>query len=682
MTRVACLSLVTLLLSLEWITIPTAHAEEMPDNPFAMSLEQLMQVEIIGATLTEKSLKNVPAAVTVFSREEIRRLGMDYLHELLDLVPGYQGQRYSDMSTGANYSSRGRRQGANSREVLLLLDGRPMNDPRTGGPASGSRIPLGQIERVEIIRGPGSAIYGSNAFTGVINVITVDNENQLALTTGTDNRQQGELHLSGRRGDWYARLFAHGIYEGGQDYTVHDTHSPALITTDDPARGGDFDLAVGQGNTRLSLLHRAIGSDDFYTFELLSNDLNSADSRDTLLTLEHSWNWRPDLSTHILLGHRETTVKMTSQLTPAGALAAISTPAGDAPLVAESRVQSQAQYLKIDNNWILDRAGSIQGGVEWRREDETEARARNNFDLAEYTTLVNGTRPPPIRYYGDLDHSTQIGSEDERNLLGLYAQYQRPLWQQAELTVGVRYDKYDAINGILSPRVGLVQQLTPVHSLKLLYGEAFRAPTLAETGLLNNPLQVGNPDLDHETIQTWDAIWMAQWQKLGLTLGWFHNHIEAPIAQKIVNHINTLVNLDEQETSQGIEIEASLQLSAPWLIRATFTRLTELPDSALREADTLGSIMINYERRAWNFNLICIYHGEREMFSGNDILSLDEYWLVNGKLCYQYNQDWQLFFQGKNLLDEDHATTAQGDHLVEGIQGRGRELGLGVIWKF
>jgi len=241
MARILFLSLITLLLSLEsTIILPADAAEDVRDNPFAMSLEQLMQVEITGATLTEKSLKNVPAAVTVFTREEISRLGMDYLHELLNLVPGYQSQRSSDMSTASNYSSRGRRQGANSREVLLLLDGRPMNDARTGGPVSGMRVPLGQIERVEIIRGPGSAIYGSNAFTGIINVITAHDENQASLTTGTDNQQQAELHLSQKSGDWYARLFAHGVYEGGQDYTVHDTFTPSFITTEDPARGGDL----------------------------------------------------------------------------------------------------------------------------------------------------------------------------------------------------------------------------------------------------------------------------------------------------------------------------------------------------------------------------------------------------------------------------------------------------------
>ncbi|MDP3695876.1 MAG: TonB-dependent receptor, partial [Desulfocapsaceae bacterium] len=600
MTRIFFLSFVTLLLPFCEASITLADTtEDVQNNPFAMSLEQLMQVEITGATLTEKSLKNVPAAVTVFTHAEISRLGMDYLHELLNLVPGYQSQRYSDMSTGSNYSSRGRRQGANSREVLLLLDGRPMNDPRTGGPISGMRVPLGQIDRVEIIRGPGSAIYGSNAFTGVINIITVKNENQATISTGTDNRQEGELHLSHQSDDWHSRLYAHGAYDGGQDYTVRDTFSASSIRTTDPSRGGDIDLAIGHNNTLLSLFHSQISTDDFYIIELLSNGFNTARSRDTLLTLEQSWNWHKDLTTHLLLGHRESDVMMNNQITPAGALAFTSDPPSSDPLLAKSSFKSKAQYLQLNNDWTLNKSNSIQCGLEWRNEDETEARAYNNFDLAKLTALMNGELASPVSYYGNFDHFTQIGSEEDRDVLGLYAQYQRPLWQQAELTMGARYDKYSDINGILSPRLAVVQQLTATHTLKLLYGEAFRAPTQAETGLLNNPLQVGNPDLDHETIQTWDLIWISQWQKLGLNLGWFHNRINNPIAQQIVNTINTYVNLDEKETSQGLEMEANLQVSPQWLLRATVTRLTELPDSAFREADTLGSFMINYEKNAW-----------------------------------------------------------------------------------
>jgi outer membrane receptor protein involved in Fe transport len=677
------LSVIILLAFLLGISIPGANAEEVdPENPFTMSLAQLMQVEITGATLTEKSLKNVPAAVTVFTREEIRRLGMDYLHELLNLVPGYQSQRYSDMSTGSYYSSRGRRQGPNSREVLLLLDGRPMNDPRTNGPAFGTRLPLGQIERVEIIRGPGSAIYGSNAFTGVINVITISDENQATLSAGTDNLQQGEIHLSGRNDEWYAKLFAHGAHEGGQDYTVPDPYGAGFLTTSDPARSGDFDMTIGHGKTKLSLLHRQVSTDDFYTAELLANGFNEASSKDTLVTLEQSWNWNPNFTSHLMLGYRQNDVTANIQVTAPGALQAISSPSSDEPLLSRSNLKSDAQYLKIDNNWDLDGNSSLQGGMELRRDVEVEASSHTNYDLAQFSAIMKGQATPPVSYYGTLDNVTQVGTEENRNMVGLYSQYQRPLWEEAELTLGVRYDKYNGIDGMLSPRAALVQQLNPIHSLKLLYGEAFRAPTLAETGLLNNPIISSNPDLKNESIQTWDLIWIAQWQKLGLNFGGFHNHIKDPIALKNVNNIRTYANLDEDDTSQGLEFETSYQISPPWLLRATLTRFLQLPDSALREAKTLGSLMVNYEKDLWNFNLVGVYHGQRDMYSGSSILTLDDYWVVNGKICYQVSKKWLLFTQAKNLLNEDYQTTVWGNGLEEGIPNRGRELALGVTWKF
>jgi iron complex outermembrane receptor protein len=351
-------------------------------------------------------------------------------------------------------------------------------------------------------------------------------------------------------------------------------------------------------------------------------------------------------------------------------------------LLSKSSLKSDAQYLKIDNNWELNGNSSLQGGVEFRRDSEIEALSHSNYDLAQFTALIKGQATPPVSYYGTLDNTTRVGTDENQNMFGLYSQYQRSLWEDAELTLGTRYDKYNAITGVFSPRAAVVQQLNPIHSLKLLYGEAFRAPTLAETGFINHPLLTSNPDLKHESIRTWDLIWMAQWRKIGLNLGGFHNHIKDPIAQKRVNNISTYTNLDEDETSQGLEFETSYQISPPWLLRATLTRFLQLPESALREAKTLGSLMVNYEKDLWNFNLVGVYHGQRDMFSESSILTLDDYWVVSGKICYQVSKKWLIFTQAKNLLNEDYQTTAWGNGLEEGIPNRGRELALGVTWKF
>ncbi len=154
------------------ITAPV-YSQDNLDHLFVMSLEDLLKVKVRGSTLTDESIRDVPGAVSVFTHDQIQRMGFDYLHELLNLVPGYQSQRTGNFTQNYAYSSRGRRNETQAKEILVIMDGRTLNDSRTS--SANMTLPLillEQIERVEIIRGPGSAIYGSSAFTGVINIVT------------------------------------------------------------------------------------------------------------------------------------------------------------------------------------------------------------------------------------------------------------------------------------------------------------------------------------------------------------------------------------------------------------------------------------------------------------------------------------------------------------------------------
>ena len=100
-------------------------------NLFSMPLKSLLQVRIHGSTLTDESLKTVPSAVTVFTHNEIQRMGLDYLDELMNLVPGFQSYRSSSSSLVAPFSARGRRIGDAGAEILVLVNGQRLEDPRS-----------------------------------------------------------------------------------------------------------------------------------------------------------------------------------------------------------------------------------------------------------------------------------------------------------------------------------------------------------------------------------------------------------------------------------------------------------------------------------------------------------------------------------------------------------------------
>jgi outer membrane receptor protein involved in Fe transport len=110
--------------------------------------------------------------------------------------------------------------------------------------------------------------------------------------------------------------------------------------------------------------------------------------------------------------------------------------------------------------------------------------------------------------------------------------------------------------------------------------------------------------------------------------------------------------------------------------------INEKPELAFSEAEQAGSATINYQQTKWNANLIVSYADKRQMANGNQRITLDSYWLLSGKLQYNFTSQLGAFIQAKNLLDDEYLTPATGSSLTEGVPNRGRELLSGISWKF
>jgi len=315
-------------------------------------------------------------------------------------------------------------------------------------------------------------------------------------------------------------------------------------------------------------------------------------------------------------------------------------------------------------------------GVEFRYIDAPETAAVSNYDLAD---LANGNLP--IRYSGSLTSKTPVQAASTRNIIGVYTQYQQLIFDRTQMTLGLRYDDYSGIGHEFSPRLGLVQTLNPNHSLKLLYGQAFRAPTESELGLLNNPLTLGNQNLKPETVQSWDLIWLGQWAHSSFSLGYFENHFKNSIIQEDVGGGLTQFKNADQGPSKGFEFELSHELNKHWLLRASYTNFTVTPELSA-EADQFASLMVNYQHSEWNANLIATYFDQRMTLINGDSVALDAYWQVFGKLIYNFTENLQPYLQLKNLLDENYQTPNASQKLTVGTANRGREVLAGLVWKY
>jgi len=656
-------------------------AEDSFDDILSLSLEELLQIKITGSTLTQENRQTVPAAVTVFTHEELKGMGLDYLDELANLVPGFQSYRAAGSAVESPISSRGRRISVVAAEILVMVDGQRVDGPRSSGMAIVlPKFSLKNIQRVEFIRGPGGAVYGSNAMMGIINIVTRSNINQLSLSYGSFNRQQMNLNYSQQDGDFQLDIFAQVDTDNGEDYQLADTFSSNQITTRDPRTLGDFSVKLSWKKTQLRLQHNQFSVQDFYELDGLSNSFNQRHGRLDAFSIKQSFDWQ-SINSWLQLDYKQSNVNLSTQFTAPGFLTQISTPSSSDALFVQADFDDYTESrLQWHNSATLDQDSVLQFGVEARYINAPQANTKNNFDLGD---LANGLFP--VRYYGDFVSTTPVQSQSKRNIFGLYAQYQRQLFVDTQLTLGARYDDFNKIGSQLSPRIGLVHQLNKQHSIKLLYGEAFRAPSESELNLQNNPVLLGNPDLDPETVKSWDLIWVGQWLDNAVSLGYFENHFSDAIIQ-----MPTDVGIPRYENvgqglTRGFELELSKQFNKNWLILANYTNIIDKPDISYREASQLASLIINYQQGNWNANLVATWYNQRELAAtdlNNQRIPLDGNRLFYGKLSYDFKYDWQGYIQIKNLSDKQYNSPALGAFLTEGVANRGREILVGANWRF
>ena len=141
------------------------------DDFFAMSPAELAATPVVTiATGTPKPIFQSAAVTSVITAEQIKSMGATELHEVLETVPGVHAS-LQENNYDYNYSMRGIRNTENS-QVLMLLNGTRITTPFRGTLMTGTELPIEAIQQVEVIRGPGSALYGADAFAGVINIIT------------------------------------------------------------------------------------------------------------------------------------------------------------------------------------------------------------------------------------------------------------------------------------------------------------------------------------------------------------------------------------------------------------------------------------------------------------------------------------------------------------------------------
>lgn len=671
-----------LLISMLWVctVIPaTLLAAEDPevDPVFSMSLEDLMDAPIIGSTHTEESLISVPSSATVYNYDEIEKMGVKNLEELMNYVPGFSSRRSSDSGYTYTPTVRGKRSTTSGKEILVLMDGQRLNSDFSGGTfVANHLIPLGNVERVEFLRGSTSSLYGSNAFMGVINIITTKDRNKVGMSAGTDNAYDPYVNYSYRKDDFGISAYGMISSYGGEDYQNLYNPISARTDTSDPFERKEIYLNGNYKRLNIIANYHTIDESKFYALGNIADQQNLRDVDSGFFRISYDGTGQTMFNTKVSGGYIIEDSDWNFQFSPGGIYAT-----NPAPLLLQTTITTKELSLDIINTVNVDQ-DNLVFGAEYRRPETDTAQAGFNG------AVNNFSDPRKNIYYDGAYQYVAVSQEDAREIYALFGQYQYHFAENFVLTAGLRFDHYSDFGNATSPRLGLVYNTHAANrALKLLYSEAFRAPARDERDVVNNPVLIGNPDLQPEIAKTIEGIWIERFASTSLTTTLFYTRIDDVIGDGFITtptgQQRTWANV-RSDTFSGLEFEVLSDIGSDFFIRGGLSLVTQQPDELFRYVEETASLAINWNPNRWNINLSGIYQGSSgNAFGSNDnVTELDGYIIINSKVAYQWNKGLSLYVQATNLFNEEYLTPTEDVSNPDGIPGQGQRFFAGIDFSF
>ncbi len=461
----------------------TAVAQQGAKDLSQASLEELTNIQVYSASKHLQSEREAPSSVTVVTADEIQKYGYRNLADILRSVPGFY-VTYDRAYTFVGVRGFGRLGDWNSR-ILLLIDGHRTNNNILGQAMLGNEflVDVDMIERVEIVRGPSSSLYGASAFFAVINVITRTDKQvkgwELAFQPGSFGTYEGRATY-GQQLHGVGLVLSGTFYDSqGQNLFFPEFNSPA--TNNGIAVNGDYEsykhiLATitfhgftlqGLFSTRDKVVPTAYFGAVFND----PRDLNVDSHQYVNLGYQHVLGkWLLDAQT----GYDQARLQGPVPVAPAG---------GGGPIALDT--------YSFRGNWWT-------GEVKVSR----DLFERNHVTLG--SEVIDNVRQDQ----GDLLNPPNVFAAEPNGSLiaALYAQDEFAITRRFTLNAGLRYDHYSTFGGTVNPRLGLIIRAAAKTTLKLLYGKAFRAPNVYESSPDFGAFYDDNPKLQPERIKSLEAV--------------------------------------------------------------------------------------------------------------------------------------------------------------------------------
>lgn len=624
-----------------------------------LSLEDLMQVQIepvFGASKRLQPVTEAPASVTIVTADEIARYGYRTLADILRTVRGFS------VTYDRHYSYVGVRgfavPGDNNTRILLLVDGHRMNDNIYDQAPVGAELGLdpSTFDRVEIIRGPASSLYGTSAFFGVVNVIT---KTGAGLAGGRISGDAGSFGSASARASFGRRL--HSTLDVAASGSYFRTGGPGRLFFPEFANAPAGGVAVG---------------------------LDDEDARQVSGRVA-----RGGLTVSGAFGRREKGVPT----------AAYNTVFGDPRFrTTDSRSFLDAQYgaavgqTRLDVRASIDRYRHVAHRPTLRVGDPSvvtvvddeadglwvglEGRGSRRLGPRQRLTLGVEARHDLRQSHGGRDvDGALFDMASSGRTVGAYLQDEITVTKAVTVHAGVRFDAYSAFSR-LTPRLAVIVRPSSGQAFKYLYGSAFRAPNPYELGYY--PAAPGAPPLAPETTDTHEIVWeryTGRW--LRTSASFYANRADSLISLSADDFVGfTFVNLG-QVRARGLEIEAEVRHRQRIQGRASYV--------VQRTTDGGSAVMIGSPPHTLKAQLSVsgparlvmsadLQHMSRRRTLRHD--TVDPVTLVHGTVRLPIRHGLLLTATVRNLLGRTYADPGSGEHLQDAIMQDGRTFRVGFEW--
>lgn len=637
-----------------------------------LSFEELLNTPITSTSFYDETPLDVAATVSVITRQDWEQRGARRLHDAFSNLPG--------MVSLPNFlgSSSVRIRGyalADARGIATLWDGVSITSYNLAtADVDRPNIQLGTLNSIEVTRGPGSALYGTDAFHGVIALNAFQSEvntTRFTARTASNGFYSSAYNNSAALSDGWRVNVALGISgqpNQDEDYTYTDSGSglPATGTRDYNYQSGTATLKlISNQNRKIS-----------YKFGFYYDD-NDSDKFQSLGT-QGGDPGRDTASVDASLGMTKAEIKYRLGKKSSMTLESYywdQEHIFEQPVSATRNINIKGREHRDATKLIYKTEAlfvhtQLSAAIA-ARHDKLESAHRRIFDST--STIIDSNLPIS-------GQSRTINSF----IMDGKTEFSNKKWG---LRYGFRFDDYSDFGEQFSPRLGVIYHLDQQSALKALYGNAFRAPNAIEVG--GTPFLAGDPNIKPETMDTYELVYLTKTDTKKFELILFYNSWEDAIAS-----IDTTGNgFDDsfanigKNNSRGIEVSYKQKFSS-WLVDSSASYVVsenELNDEKftafpkyivnLGIGYTLPSNWKLYQNNRFHFNADA--GPERDTIPSEN---LKNYWRADVNLSKPYNSHWRFFANVRNIFDRENylpsLVNAEG-----GIEQPGVSIDIGFSYK-